>query len=153
MKYELQYLALVILLPLIPAYLLYRTMPSGAWAKGPFKGLKIHLTGAFAGYFILLVTIVSLAFGLMKPLRDEIEELKIRNRYQSWTIEVKKTGLGRNWRQPAQQSHSSCCTASTVASLRRRDGPIGQFRGSTKPVERPVGISHPDPHLPTLGRE
>lgn len=44
----------MLLLPLIPAFVLYRTLPSKATVKGPFKGLTINLSGAFAGYFLLV---------------------------------------------------------------------------------------------------
>jgi len=43
----------VVLLPLVPAFLLYRFLPAETHVTGPFKGLSIQLTGAFAGYFIL----------------------------------------------------------------------------------------------------
>jgi len=48
----------VVLLPLIPAYLLYRVLPSQAEVEGPWQGLKIKLTGAFASYFLLVVTLL-----------------------------------------------------------------------------------------------
>jgi hypothetical protein len=44
---------LVVLLPIIPAYILYKTLPSRTKVSGPFKGLNIQLTGAFTGYTLL----------------------------------------------------------------------------------------------------
>ena len=56
MQWELIYLlAAVLLLPLAPAYLLYRTLPSDTGVTGPFMGLSIQLSGAFAGYFLLVL--------------------------------------------------------------------------------------------------
>src|SRR5690349_19822532 len=47
------YLILVILLPIIPAYLLFQKLKSSADAQGKVAGLAIKLSGAFAGYFIV----------------------------------------------------------------------------------------------------
>jgi hypothetical protein len=48
----------VVLLPLVPAYLLYRLLPGETNVEGPWHGLKIKLTGAFGGYFLLVVTLL-----------------------------------------------------------------------------------------------
>jgi hypothetical protein len=48
-------MAATVLLPLLPAYVLYKTLPSSADVSGPFKGFQIKLTGAFAGYVSLLL--------------------------------------------------------------------------------------------------
>jgi hypothetical protein len=53
-------LAFVVLVPTIPAYLLFKALPSTAIVTGPLKGLTINLGGAFAGYFALLVLIFSM---------------------------------------------------------------------------------------------
>jgi phosphotransferase system glucose/maltose/N-acetylglucosamine-specific IIC component len=50
-------LCMIILLPLVPAYLLFRALPSNANVSGPMQGLQIKLGGAFAGYFALLILI------------------------------------------------------------------------------------------------
>jgi hypothetical protein len=49
------YLCVIFFAPLLPAYLLFKYLPSHAVAKGPFKGLRIDLSGAFAGYFLLVL--------------------------------------------------------------------------------------------------
>lgn len=52
------YMIALILLPIIPAYLLFRALPSStAAATGPLQGLQIKLGGAFAGYIIVLLLI------------------------------------------------------------------------------------------------
>jgi hypothetical protein len=51
----------VVLLPLIPAYLLFRLLPSQAEVEGPWQGLKVKLTGAFASYFLLVITLLFMA--------------------------------------------------------------------------------------------
>lgn len=48
-------LASILLLPLIPAYFLYKRLPSKTTVSGPFKGLNVQLTGSFGGYFILVL--------------------------------------------------------------------------------------------------
>lgn len=52
-------LVLIIFLPLAPAYLLFTKLPGGAWVNGPLKGFDIKLSGAFAGYFALVVLLFS----------------------------------------------------------------------------------------------
>ncbi|MBW3535560.1 MAG: hypothetical protein KY453_10160 [Gemmatimonadetes bacterium] len=51
-------MAMIILLPIVPAYLLYRLLPSTGDVQGPWQGLQIKLGGAFAGYFLLVVTLL-----------------------------------------------------------------------------------------------
>lgn len=52
-------LALIVFLPLAPAYLLFKTLPGGAFVNGPLKGFDINLSGAFAGYFALVLLLFS----------------------------------------------------------------------------------------------
>lgn len=52
------FFVIVVLLPLVPAFILYRLLPSQADVEGPWQGLKIKLTGAFGGYFLLVVTLL-----------------------------------------------------------------------------------------------
>lgn len=62
---NLVYIAAAVLLPLIPAYVLYRSLPLGSSIGGPLGGLKLKLSGAFAGYFALVVIV--LAFLYSRP--------------------------------------------------------------------------------------
>jgi hypothetical protein len=48
----------IVLLPMIPAYLLFKALPSQGSLSGPLKGLNIKLGGAFAGYFPVLMLII-----------------------------------------------------------------------------------------------
>ena len=54
------YLTMLVLLPLVPAFVLFKTLPAEASAEGPFKGLKIKLSGGFAGYFLVLLLLARL---------------------------------------------------------------------------------------------
>lgn len=49
------YLAAILLIPVVPAFILYRYLPSGTSVSGPFKGLNINLKGSFAGFFLLVL--------------------------------------------------------------------------------------------------
>jgi len=59
-------LAAAVLLPLIPAYILYRFLPSNTLVNGPFQGLTVSLTGAFGGYFLVMLAV----FGFYHTLPD-----------------------------------------------------------------------------------
>ena len=64
---DLTYIAVVVLVPLIPAFLLYKFLPAGRTeVGGPFKGLDIKLSGAFAGYFLVVLIVTSLLVFLIK---------------------------------------------------------------------------------------
>jgi hypothetical protein len=52
------YIVTGLLVPIIPAFIIYRFLPSKTYVKGPFKGLNINLTGAFAGYFVLVLLVL-----------------------------------------------------------------------------------------------
>ncbi len=58
-----KHLIVVFLIPVIPAFLFYKIIPSKTFVKGPFQGLQVDMSGAFAGYFILLILI----FTFMSP--------------------------------------------------------------------------------------
>src|SRR5258705_8873182 len=48
--------AIWFILPVFPAFILYKFLPANKVAvKGPFKGLKVDMAGAFAGYFLLFI--------------------------------------------------------------------------------------------------
>jgi hypothetical protein len=68
------YLCALLLVPLLPAYLLFKFLPSKAVAKGPFKGLRIDLSGAFAGYFVLVLLAYSFMYNV-KPNPPEPGEM------------------------------------------------------------------------------
>jgi len=67
-------LAAVLLLPLIPAFLLYKFLPSKTSVSGPFKGLNLKLTGAFGGYFLLVLTAIGVFFPLLKNDQAKVIE-------------------------------------------------------------------------------
>lgn len=51
-------LLIIILVPIVPSYLLFRLLPEKAVVTGPFKGLRIDLSGAFGGYFLIFLVLI-----------------------------------------------------------------------------------------------
>ena len=86
-------LVVIFLLPLIPAFMIYKFLPSKTSATGPFKGLNVKLSGAFAGYFLLLLIASGLVFPLMKNEQQKtIDELtaqlkQIEGSLQEWKMD------------------------------------------------------------------
>jgi len=63
-------LSFVVLLPLVPAFLLFKLLPGDkVLVTGPLAGLQVNLSGAFGGYVALLALITSVAAGsgMLKP--------------------------------------------------------------------------------------
>jgi len=87
------YLAAWFLLPVTPAFLFFKLLPNKAVVNGPFKGLRIDLGGAFAGYFLLFITAMPFMSRLIKLDGPEKEK---PGEDQVWTITGtvldKKTG-------------------------------------------------------------
>jgi hypothetical protein len=91
MSDQVYYLAVMgaeILLPLIPAFILFWAIPSDASVSGPFKGLKLKLGGAFAGYFVLFIALQTF---FPAPERPQGEL-----RYQVWHLRGQATLEGRD---------------------------------------------------------
>jgi hypothetical protein len=55
--YYLVVMAAEVLLPLIPAFILFKVIPSDATVTGPFQGFTVKLGGAFAGYFVMFLVL------------------------------------------------------------------------------------------------
>jgi hypothetical protein len=66
--------SVVTLLPLVPAFVLFRFLPSSGSVTGPFKGLEMKFGGAFAAYLAVLLVVWQ---GL-----DNAE----RHQYHVWTV-------------------------------------------------------------------
>lgn len=50
-------LVVIVVVSITPAYLLFRALPSTGNVGGTFQGLEIKLSGAFAGYFAVILLI------------------------------------------------------------------------------------------------
>jgi len=72
------YLLIWFIVPAIPAVVLFKLVPpERTFVKGPFQGLRVDLTGSFAGYFLLVITSSVIIGRLVKF--DEPN-------YEVWTI-------------------------------------------------------------------
>jgi hypothetical protein len=65
----------ILLLPLIPAVILYKFFEQKTIVRGPFKGLRIDLAGAFAGYFLLFITCLGALFGPLQQTKNYKKEV------------------------------------------------------------------------------
>ena len=123
--YYLVMMGVAILLPLIPALLLFWLLPSDASVSGPFKGMKFKLGGAFAGYFVLFV---ALQYYFPAP------ELQ---RYQVWHVKGRYTLEG----------HPDALVASEVLI----DPPDVNVAGQTFTLDIPVDSDEAGkPKFPSL---
>ena len=67
-----------ILLPIIPAFILYKTLPAKTSVSGPFKGLNIQLGGAFGGYFLLVLVVFGYFFTKPETVKSVYDVWKIK---------------------------------------------------------------------------
>lgn len=67
MNNQLIVLSFLVLLPMIPAFLLFKLLPSRAVVKGPFAGFNVALGGAFAGYVALTVFVATYYAQNLRP--------------------------------------------------------------------------------------
>jgi hypothetical protein len=78
--------AAAVLLPLIPAILLFKFLPASGEIEGPFKGLRIKFGGAFAAYLVLFLVMWE---GRPPDLHH----------YHTWTVkgivQLRNTGQGQ----------------------------------------------------------
>ena|GEM_PF-1185159 len=70
-------IAAIVLLPIIPAYILYKALPDEAFVRGPLKGFNIQLNGAYAGYFATLLLMIVFCSTLLPRI----------SKYEPWTVE------------------------------------------------------------------
>lgn len=79
-------LALLFLLPMVPAFVLYRFLPAAGEVGGTLYGVPIKLTGSIAGYVVVLLIGVNYV---------SIDDVAGTSRYQLYTIagSVKLEGM------------------------------------------------------------
>jgi len=85
---NLAYFSVLLLIPLVPAVVIYRTLPTeSAHVAGTFHGMRIKLSGAFAAYFALVLIGV---WTLPRPSAQS------SSHYQVWRIKGSVTGADPN---------------------------------------------------------
>ncbi|GJM08873.1 MAG: hypothetical protein DHS20C11_11490 [Lysobacteraceae bacterium] len=86
-------LVIVVLLPMIPAILIYKIFPNTQIAaQGAIKALKWNSSGAFAGYMIILCAIIA---SPLNRIFDSIGTLY----HPTWTVEMEIHGYDSDDRQ------------------------------------------------------
>lgn len=77
-------LSVLVLLPLIPAFLLFKLLPGGpSEVEGPLAGLKIKLGGAFGGYVALTVFLATFYAQFLKPDAKAMETWTVTGEVQA----------------------------------------------------------------------
>jgi hypothetical protein len=66
-------MTVVVLLPMIPSFILFKFLPSTGAAEGPFKGIAFRFSGAFAAYLAVFLALFSI-----RPVET--------NHYHTWTV-------------------------------------------------------------------
>lgn len=84
MSEQLIILSALILLPLIPAYLLFKLLPSSADVEGPMptSNMKVRLGGAFGGYAALAMFLATFWSQTMHEKKDAMGTWRVQGRLQ-----------------------------------------------------------------------
>jgi hypothetical protein len=88
----------ILLLPLIPAVSLYKLFEQKTIVTGPFKGLRLDLSGAFAGHFLLLIVCVGMLLGPLHQTQDYKKAIATSNKLENRVtqLEAGKAALELN---------------------------------------------------------
>ena len=119
--------SLALLGPVLPAYLLYKKLPSRASVKGPFKGLSIQLTGAFAGYFLLFLSILSfVSLRANSPTPYEVWQIRGRIAGDAISDQLKLEDF-RFLSRPAAVTLDSNGSFTMAVAVTKLEGGVRQF--------------------------
>ncbi|MDI6776820.1 MAG: hypothetical protein QMD03_06205 [Syntrophales bacterium] len=131
-------LCIAVLLPIIPAYVLYKTLPARTTISGPFKGLNIQLTGSFGGYFLVLIVVVGLISSRQQPAR-----------YEVWSVTGKVTLKNNDPRDKLLHKDFSVQPPTIILYPDGRfDLDVPVKRGQNDNLEFPVIVINHDGYLP-----
>lgn len=72
-RLTMMFLALAVVLPMVPAYGLFKFLPSTGDVSGPLKGLNVKFGGAFGGYLVVFLALLA-----VRPADF--------NHYHLWTV-------------------------------------------------------------------
>lgn len=134
----------IMLIPLIPAVLLYALLPSRATVSGPFKGLNIRLQGAFGGYFLLVLILTGL---LVARVEADARAFENGPRFETWKLRGKV-----KFSQPIQPASLRTFKIFLEPQPARPIGLPNQHSVQTFEVDLPVKITRPGgtPEFPFL---
>jgi hypothetical protein len=90
-------LAAILLVPIIPAYILYKFLPaSDTDVSGPYQGLSLKLKGAFAGYFLLVMVGLALQYVIMNNKQERaIESLSAQTKTKRYNYSTITNSVSR----------------------------------------------------------
>lgn len=91
---DLIYIIAWFILPLIPAFILFKFLPSTGKVEGPLKGLALKFGGAFAGYLVLFLV----SYNVMNDRMKKKEDTK-----EVWTIKGNITSLDNKFTAQEQK--------------------------------------------------
>lgn len=89
----------IVLVPLVPAVLLYKLFEQKTLVSGPFKGLRLDLSGAFAGYFLVLLVCGGLVYGPAERSKNYKDLIgKYENQISKLTAQLQdESEMGKAW--------------------------------------------------------
>jgi hypothetical protein len=131
--------ASVLLLPMIPAILIYKLLPDQkVFVTGGFDGLKLNATGAFGGYLVLLVFANHMQSGIASGTKrtSQFDTWKIHGNVRVEDMQDSATGATITVFPPAQQvikTGANSARFTVVASL----NPLDDDEGTVIQVSRP----------------
>jgi hypothetical protein len=59
-KVAMMFMALAVVLPLLPAFILFKFLPSTGDVSGPLKGLNVKFGGAFGAYLVVFLALLAI---------------------------------------------------------------------------------------------
>lgn len=68
MHTDLAFMLLILLVPIVPAFVLFKFLPNTADLSGPLKGLNVKISGAFAGYVVGVLLSWQITTSLLEPV-------------------------------------------------------------------------------------
>jgi hypothetical protein len=126
-------LAAVILLPIVPAYLLFKALPSTAAVSGPLKGLELKLGGGFAGYFALVLLVLYTAPTWNPP-----------RAYELWSVDGQVVnGVSGKPIEPLDSKDVTITAPQTFECANTRLDRNGLFKLYFAPISGPSGLEYP----------
>ncbi len=86
-------------MPLLPAVLLYKLFKQKTLISGPFQGLRLDLSGAFGGYFLILLVCGGLIYGPAERSRNSKDKIaNYENQIRTLTAQLQdESEMAKAW--------------------------------------------------------
>jgi len=145
-----------VLLPLLPAYILFRTLPTDATVEGPWKGLRIKLGGGFGGYFLLVLLVFGYLYWMNGRCKNETEEIRslseelqrCNEAYKVYTVKGNISADDKSSFEGEKVNDFTVVVIPTTWNISRGGGfeaqiPVSVRQDGTLDFPR-IGVRHPD---------